>query len=82
MQNPADPYMQDREIVPACVHLRTKTMFYVPDEMRAGPGFIKVTDTGAYWCGKTHHALGPDDQVSQPKTCQPGRSCYERNADG
>lgn len=71
-------YPREREIIPCCVHLRTKTQYYMQDEMEAGPGFIKITDAGTYWCGKSHHALGPDDDPARPRTCQPGRSCYER----
>jgi len=71
-------YPRERTIVPCCIHLRTKTHYYVPDEMQAGPGFIKVTTTGTYWCNRTHEPLGPDDAPSRPHVCQAGRSCYER----
>jgi len=77
MRIPGDPYPQRREIIPCCVHLRTKTQFFMPDEMKAGAGQIKVTDTGVYWCAKTHHAFGPDDEVSTARSCQPGRSCFQ-----
>lgn len=71
-------YPRQREIIPCCLHLRTKTQYYVEDELVAGPGFVKVTETGTYWCGKTQHALGPDDAVAKPQACQPGRSCFQR----
>ena len=79
--NETDPYPRDRTLIPCCIHLRTKTQYYAPDEMSAGPGYIKVTSTGNYWCGKTQECMGPDDSVSRPKTCQPGRACYERPGD-
>jgi len=72
-----DPYPRDRQIIPCCTHLRTKTMYYMPDEMEAGPGFIKVTTTGVYWCNKTSGGRGPDGETSTPHTCQSGRSCYQ-----
>lgn len=80
MENPADPYAPQREIIPCCQHLRTKTQCYMPDEMRAGPGTIKVTTTGTYWCERTHHARGPDALRATPHQCQAGRACYERDA--
>lgn len=73
-------YPAQRDIIPCCEHLRTKTQYFMPDEMQAGPGFIKVTTTGTYWCGQTHQAYGPDDEVARPQACQPGRSCYARQA--
>ena len=76
--SPDDPYPRDRTIIPCCVHLRTKTQYYALDEMAAGPGYIKVTTTGNYWCNQTHEGVGPDDEPCRPKTCQPGRSCHER----
>lgn len=73
-------YPRDRDIIPCCQHLCTKTQYFMPDEMRAGPGYIKVTSTGTYWCGLTHQAFGPDDEVAKPHTCQAGRECYTRVA--
>lgn len=73
-----DPYPRDRKIIPCCVHLRTKTQGYMPDEIDAGPGFIKVTGTGMYWCNKTSVPIGPDDDAASPLACQPGRECFEK----
>ena len=72
-----DPYPRQRDIIPCCVHLRTKTQYCMPDEIDAGLGYIKVTTTGCYWCGKTHASLGPDDADALPRACQPGRDCFE-----
>lgn len=71
-------YPRERDIIPCCIHLRTKTMACMDDEMRAGEGFIKVTTTGTYWCNHTQAAFGPDEEVARPHLCQPGRACYER----
>lgn len=68
-------------IIPCCEHLCTKTMYFDQEQMRAGRGYIKVTGTGTYWCDKTSMPLGPDNQPGLPKTCQPGRSCYERSVE-
>ena len=76
-----EKYPRGREIIPCCIHLCTKTMYYMPDEMKAGPGYIKVTDTGSYWCAQTQAAYGPDDEVVGPRSCQTGRSCHERPAE-
>ncbi len=74
-----EPYEHERDIIPCCTHLRTKTQFYMPDEMAAGPGYIKVTTTGTYWCARTSTPRGPDDAPCTPQTCQAGRGCYERS---
>lgn len=76
----SEPYPPERDLIPCCVHLRTKTQFFMPDELAAGPGFVKVTTTGTYWCSQTHASFGPDDRAGTPHTCQPGRTCYEREA--
>jgi hypothetical protein len=71
---------QEGAIIPCCVHLATKTQSFMHDEMRAGRGFIKVSSTATYWCRKTHHAFGPDNDAAQALACQQGRSCYEPKA--
>jgi hypothetical protein len=82
MENPAmdDCQASERTIIPCCIHLRTKTQYYMPDELAAGPGFIKLTTTGTYWCNRTSRSFGPDDSPSTPHSCQSGRGCYERPA--
>ncbi len=72
-----DPYERDQAIIPCCIHLRTKTQFYLPDEMAAGPGRIRVTTTGTCWCARTNTARGPDEAPCTPQGCQAGRGCYE-----
>ncbi len=55
-----------REICPL---LRWKSMFYEPD---SGPG------DGPCWCVDTQKVVGPDGQPVTAETCDPGRSCYNR----
>ncbi len=75
----ADPYPVSLELIPCCQHLRTKMHHCAASDMRAGPGFIRVSDTATYWCEQTAASFGPDDVPGTPESCQPGRSCYERD---
>jgi hypothetical protein len=75
----ADPYAEEFELIPCCRHLRTKMQQCAGADMRAGPGLIRVSDTATYWCSRTATSFGPDDSPGTPESCQPGRSCYERN---
>lgn len=72
-----DPKAQPGEIIPCCIHLRTKSQYFDPDEMVAGPGRIRVATAATYWCARTNAQLGPDDGPSTPQRCQPGRACHE-----
>lgn len=72
------PDSHQGDIIPCCACLRTKSQYFVPDEMEAGPGTIKVSTTATYWCTRTSTALGPDDAPSTPQRCQPGRACFEQ----
>lgn len=65
------------EFVRCCVHLRSRSMFLVPEDMRAGPGRIRVSTLGGYWCNRTSVASGPDDSCVGPELCQPPRDCHE-----
>ncbi|MBK8914069.1 MAG: hypothetical protein IPM64_05600 [Phycisphaerales bacterium] len=69
------------EFVECCVHLRIRSMFFVPEEMRAGPGRIRVSTLGGYWCNRTSVASGPDDACVGPELCRPPRGCHEPAAD-
>lgn len=71
-------HTSEYEIVPCCEFLRTKMQHCAAEDMRAGPGFVRVTDTATYWCDKTAESFGPDDQPGAPELCQPGRACYQR----
>lgn len=75
----AQPHANEFELVPCCQHLRTKMQFCRGADMRAGPGFVEVSDTATYWCNRTSTSFGPDNIPGTPDGCQPGRSCYERD---
>ncbi len=32
---------------------------------------------GYYWCLNTCTPIGPDDQLAEPHSCGPDRSCYD-----
>ncbi len=72
-----DPYEPEHTLIPCCVHLRTKTQFYLPEEMAAGPGMIRVSTTANYWCTRTSTPRGPDEKPCTPESCQCGRGCHE-----
>jgi len=52
-------------------HILTNSMADVVYDDREQPG------DGYYWCARTCTVVGPDDEVVAPKTCCPGRSCYD-----
>lgn len=61
---------------PTCVHLRHKMMYIDPRQAREG--FVDVdSDTAVHFCNHTLDCLGKDDAPVGPRSCQPGRSCYE-----
>ena len=57
----------------SCRCLRSKEMFYEVERDAAAP----PSGSGIYWCIHTHNCLGPDGQIAEPASCQPGRSCFE-----
>ena len=62
--------------VPICCHLRSKGMYVhgTTEEVDAGmPG----TGDGYFWCLKTMHLFGPDNETVNREVCRPGRNCYE-----
>ncbi len=56
----------------ACRHLRAKTYYYQADGAELAASAI-----GSYWCLRTQRPDGPDRDLVEPKSCQPGRICYE-----
>jgi hypothetical protein len=69
IQNPDHPDQ------PICKHLRTKAN-YIPD-MR-NEHYMKVFHPYMqYYCLKTLHNVGPDDDVVCPADCLPGRVCFQ-----
>ena len=67
--------METRKPIACCEHLRTKTMYYRPDER---PGLIHESGSHTPWCLKTQTPIGPDQQDASPSLCQLHRSCFER----
>ena len=69
IKNPEHPDL------PICKHLRTKAS-YVPD-MR-DKHYMEVYHPFAnYYCLKTLHVVGPDDDIVCPEECTPKRVCFE-----
>ncbi len=62
--------------VRACVHLRTKTQFYRPQDMDQPPGVIADSDVLAYFCDQTQDHIGPDRKTCSPSRCQRARDCF------
>lgn len=54
----------------ACVYLRCKQDTYSTEEPTLDSYVPKV-----WWCGKTLGPSGPDDELADLITCQPGRAC-------
>ncbi len=57
---------------PACRHLRVKNYYYQADGQELAASAI-----GSYWCLRTLRPDGPDLDLVEPKSCRPGRTCYE-----
>jgi hypothetical protein len=55
-----------------CQCLRAKTMFY-----RVEGEELDARNDGPFWCALTQSLLGPDGQVADAASCQPGRACCE-----
>jgi hypothetical protein len=74
---------QEPEARQACLHLRTKEMFY-KDPASADPEREALmarlygrSETRVFWCQCTQTGRGPDDQPVSPTECRrPGRACY------
>lgn len=66
---------QPKATLPACIHMRTKSM-YVTGELRESehPDEHGTTHT---WCNVTQHVLGPDQLVVGRCECTAGRGCYK-----
>ena len=62
-----------RPRIPCCIHLRSKGMYYLPDER---PGLLHDSDATNPWCLLTQSPAGPDGEAAIPGTCQPGRACF------
>lgn len=68
IQNPDHPDQ------PICQHLRTKGS-YIPD--LRNEHYMEIHHPyNQYYCLKTLHAVGPDDDVVCPADCTMARSCF------
>ncbi len=56
-----------------CHLLRWKAMFI---EVESDPT-VPPSNDQVYWCSLTQLCVGPDGEPAKPKTCAPGRSCYD-----
>lgn len=65
--------LMPRHVCPKLVikHILTGDMDNVVWDDRDYPG------DGYYWCSNTGEPVGPDDELSEPSGCVPGRECYE-----
>jgi hypothetical protein len=59
---------------PACIHLRSKSMFVSGD--LKNPEHPEEAGSQYCWCNMTQHVLGPDQAHVNRPGCVPGRSCY------
>ncbi|MFG0253451.1 MAG: hypothetical protein ACF8NJ_11330 [Phycisphaerales bacterium JB038] len=67
---------KELNLQPTCVHLRHKMMYIDPAQRREG--LVDVSsDTAVHFCNLTLDSLGKDDAAVGPRSCQPGRSCFE-----
>ncbi len=64
----------DNPDLPICKNMRTKAS-YVPDMKNAH--YMEVHyPYSQYFCLKTLHAIGPDDDIVCPEECTPSRICF------
>ncbi len=69
IKNPEHPH------VPICKYLRAKAS-YVPDMQNEHYMEIHYP-YDQFYCLKTLHNVGPDDDIVCPEDCLPQRVCYE-----
>jgi hypothetical protein len=59
---------------PACIHLRSKSMF-ISGEIKS-PEHPTEAGANPCWCNMTQHVRGPDDQLVGRSECTSGRECF------
>ncbi len=57
-----------------CRLLRWKGMFI---DVETDPT-VPPSNDQIYWCSETQVCIGPDGQVAEPASCNPGRTCYDK----
>ena len=73
--NVIDPTNKPRA-PPICCHLRSNGMYVHGTTDPVDTGFPGTGD-GNFWCLKTMHLFGPDNELVNREVCKPGRNCYE-----
>jgi hypothetical protein len=56
-----------------CNCVRWKSQFY---ESQRDPT-VPPSNDDSYWCVLTQRVLGPDGQLVDLESCQPGRACFK-----
>ena len=59
---------------PACIHLRSKSM-YVHGTLGQTEQTTEST-AGSCWCNTTQNFMGPDREYAGRQSCVSGRECY------
>jgi hypothetical protein len=63
----------DPTSIPACIHLRSKSM-YVTGQVN--PDDPNEPGANNCWCNRTQHVIGPDSKLVDRVACTEGRECY------
>ena len=62
---------------PACIHLRSKSM-YVHGTLGQTEQTTEST-AGSCWCNTTQNFMGPDQEYANRHSCVSGRGCYRES---
>lgn len=65
----------NKDLQPACIHLRNKAIYVTGKLDRSHLNEISADEVGC-WCNKTQHQIGPDEIQVDRETCVCGRECY------
>jgi hypothetical protein len=66
----------NQTVKPICTYLRSKGM-YVNATMEPVEDEASGYGDGYFWCLKSLHQFGPDNDVVNRNTCNPSRRCFE-----
>ena len=61
---------------PACIHLRSKSMYVHGTLGQTEHPADSSSSSGACWCNTTQNSLGPVRDYVTRQTCIAGRPCY------
>jgi len=73
MKKPRKPQVLPKD---ACSALMTKTMTLNTEHRRSLQEHFFTADTAIFYCLRTMHEHGPDNDDVLPDTCRPGRECW------